>query len=185
MPYLESLPADAVLRDVFDAFPDTSGGLMAFNHIIMRGPSPFTEGERELISAYVSGLNACTYCHGVHTATAEAFGVAEGLLTQLLDDVDSAPVEARMKPVLAYVRKLTLTPARMTPSDAAAVFAAGWDEKALHDAVSVCALFNFMNRYVEGLGIKAGPDYFKEAAVRLRDEGYGGSGNRGGVNEGS
>ena len=43
--------------------------------------------------------------------------------------------------------------------------ASGWDEKALHDAVSVCALFNFMNRYVEGLGIKAGADYFKEAAV--------------------
>ena len=93
--------ADAVLRDVFDAYSDTAGGLMAFNHIIMRGPSPFTEGERELIAAYVSGLNACTYCHGVHTATAEAFGIAEGVLTQLLDDVERAPVDDRMKPVLA------------------------------------------------------------------------------------
>ncbi len=174
MPYLDSLPADATLRDVFAAFPDTSHPLRAFHDALLRGPSPFTEGERELIAAYVSGLNACVYCHGVHTATAETYGIAEGVLTHLLDDLDGAPVDDRMKPILAYVRKLTLTPSRMTPTDAATVFAAGWTEKALHDAVSVCALFNFMNRYVEGLGITAGPDYFKEAAARLHAHGYGG-----------
>ena len=176
MPYLESLPDDGVVKDAFDAFPATGQPLRDYHDALLRGPSPFTEGERELIAGFVSGLNACVYCHGVHSATAEAYGIAEGLLTQLLDDVEQAPVDERMKPVLAYVRKLTLTPSRMTQGDAEAVFAAGWDDKALHDAVSVCALFNFMNRFVEGLGIKAGTDYFKEAAVRLRDEGYGGSG---------
>ena len=42
----------------------------------------------------------------------------------------------------------------MTQADADAVFAAGWNDQALHDAVSTCALFNFMNRLVEGHGIK-------------------------------
>jgi hypothetical protein len=65
-----------------------------------------------------------------------------------------------MKPLLRYVGKLTLTPSRMIPADAEAVFQAGWDERALHDAVSVCALFNLMNRLVDGLGIQAGEDYF-------------------------
>jgi len=37
--------------------------------------------------------------------------------------------------------------------DAQAVFAAGWDEQALYDAICVCALFNFMNRLVEGMGV--------------------------------
>ena len=174
MPYLKALPDDAVVNHAFDAFPATSQPLRDYHDLLLRGPSQFTEGERELIAGFVSGLNACIYCHGVHSATAEAYGIAEGLLTQLLDNVETAPVDDRMKPVLAYVRKLTLTPSRMTPADAEAVFAAGWDDKALHDAVSVCALFNFMNRLVEGLGIKAGADYFKEAAVRLRDDGYGG-----------
>lgn len=45
----------------------------------------------------------------------------------------------------------------MTEADANRVYAAGWDEQALFDAVSVCALFNFMNRIVEGSGIKANP----------------------------
>jgi uncharacterized peroxidase-related enzyme len=174
MVYLRSLPDQAVLRDVFAAFPHTSRPLLDYHQTLLRGPSPLTVAERELIAAYVSGLNACGYCHGVHTATAQAFGVDEGLVGALLDDVDGAPVDERMKPVLAYVGKLTRTPSRMTPADAEAVYAAGWDERALHDAVSVCALFNFMNRLVDGLGIQAGERYFQEAAERLASQGYAG-----------
>jgi AhpD family alkylhydroperoxidase len=46
--------------------------------------------QRELIAAYVSGLNACGYCHGVHSATVQAFGIDEAVLTALLDEVDTA-----------------------------------------------------------------------------------------------
>jgi len=172
--YLPSLGADAVLLDVFKAFGETSKPLIDYHQILLRGPSPFTVAERELIAAYVSGLNACHYCHGVHGATAQAFGVSEGLLGDLLKDVETAEVEPRMRPVLRYVRKLTLSPSRMTTADAEDLLSAGWDERALHDAVSVCALFNLMNRLVEGLGIDAGDAYFARAAGRLSgDGGYG------------
>jgi uncharacterized peroxidase-related enzyme len=174
MTYLPSFPDDAVLLDVFRAYPDTAGPLLDYHQVLLRGPSPLSVAERELIAAYVSGLNACDYCHGVHSATAEAFGIAEGTLAALLDDVDAASVADRMKPLLRYVGKLTLTPSRITPSDAEAVLAAGWEERALHDAVAVCALFNFMNRFVNGLGVHAGPDYFTTAAQRLADTGYAG-----------
>ena len=60
----------------------------------------------------------------------------------------------------------------MTPQDAEAVLAAGWTEQALYDAVSICALYNFMNRLVEGLGIRAEADYFAAAGRRLHDSGY-------------
>ena len=40
----------------------------------------------------------------------------------------------------------------MTQEDADAVFAAGWSEQALADAICVCAHFNMVNRLVEGLG---------------------------------
>jgi uncharacterized peroxidase-related enzyme len=172
MPYLESLPADSVLLDVFQAYPRTTRPLLDYHELVMRGPSPFTVAERELIAAYVSGVNACTYCHGVHTATAEAFGVPAGLLAAALADLETAGVADRMKPVLRYVGKLTSAPAKVTAADAAAVRAAGWDERALYDAVLVCALFNFMNRLVDGLGIRAGSGYFATSAARLRQRGY-------------
>lgn len=174
MSYLKSLPAETTLLQVFQAYPEPARLLLEFHEVLMRRPSPFSPGERELIAAYVSGLNDCDYCHGVHTVTAEAFGLPEGVLTAALKDLDTAPVDERLKPVLAYVGKLTRTPARMTDADAEAVFAAGWDEKALHDAVGVCALFNFMNRMVEGLGIRADSAYAQISGVRLRDRGYAG-----------
>ncbi len=174
MPHLPSLAANATLADVFARFPATSRPLLDYHEVLLRGPSPFTVAERELIAAYVSGLNRCRYCHGVHTRTAEAFGVDEGLLADLVEDLEGAAVDAKLKPVLAYVRKLTETPSRMTEADARAVFDAGWDETALHDAVSVCALFNLMNRLVEGLGLADDPGYAREAGRRLHDQGYAG-----------
>ena len=47
-------------------------------------------------------------------------------------------------------------------------------DAALHDAVAVCALFNFMNRYVEGLGLSADEGYFQVAGHRIHDVGYAG-----------
>lgn len=172
MTYLPSLPDDAVLLDVFRAYPEASRPLLEYHQVLLRGPSPLSVAERELIAAYVSGLNACGYCHGVHTATAQAFGIPEGTLAALIDDVDTAPVAEPMKPLLRYAGKLTLTPSKITPGDAEAVLAAGWPEQAMHDAVAVCGLFNLMNRLVEGLGITAGQDYFQASARRLAEVGY-------------
>lgn len=174
MTYLKSLPSDAVLLNVFKSFPATAKPLIEYHEVLLRGPSPLTVAERELIAGYVSGLNACDYCHGVHEATAREFGIPEGLMVQLIADIDKASVDEKMKPILRYVRKLTLSPSRMTQADADAVFAAGWNDQALHDAVSTCALFNFMNRFVEGHGIKAGPEYYSTSAKRLHDGGYNG-----------
>ena len=79
MTQLRSLPARPVMRDLYRAYPATCKPLGEFTEAAMRGPSPFTQGQRELIAAYVSGLNACAYCHGTHVAVAAACGVAPGL----------------------------------------------------------------------------------------------------------
>ena len=73
-------------------------------------------------------------------------------IDEAVEDLESAPVEDRLKPLLAYARKLTLAPAEVCQEDADAVFAAGWDEKALHDAIAVTARMNFMCRLVQGYG---------------------------------
>lgn len=172
MSYLRSLPPDATLIDIFRAYPEAARPLLDYHELVMRGPSPFTPGERELIAAYVSGINACTYCHGVHAATAAAFGVPTGVLAAALADLDTAPVADQIRPVLRYAGKLTRTPSRMTGEDADAVYAAGWDERALHHAVQVCALFNFMNRLVDGLGVHTDDGYFPVSAERLHRDGY-------------
>lgn len=172
MPFLPTLSSETTLFDVFKRFPATALPLLEYHEVLMRGASPLSVAERELIAAYVSGLNSCQYCHGVHAITAGHFGVPESLLQGVLDNSAETEMDERLRPLLAYVKKLTLTPSRISPEDAEQVFAAGWNEQALYDAVSVCALFNFMNRLVEGLGIKENPSYSKLAGERLFSGGY-------------
>ena len=73
---------------------------------------------------------------------------------------------------MRYARKLTQQPNGVTQSDADAIFAAGWDETALYHTVAITALFNFMNRLVEGVGIELDPSYVKPASERLAKGGY-------------
>ena len=171
MPQLRSLPAQPVMRDIYRAYPATCKPLGEFTEAVMRGPSPFAQGQRELIAAYVSGLNACTYCHGTHLAVAAACGVAPEVIKALLADIETAPIAAKMKPILSYARKLTLSPARMTAADAASVYDAGWDDDALYSTVLVTAV-QFLQSLVDGVGLTLPEGYETEAGKRLSTQGY-------------
>lgn len=153
MTLIKSLPDNPHLSDVFKKYPKNVLPLLEFHDLLLRGESPFTIAERELIAAYVSGLNSCNFCFGAHTRISKEFGIEEELILSILDDINSSEIDNKFKPILLYVKKLTLTPNKISPADVEAVSNAGWSDRAIHDAVSVCALFNFMNRFVEGMGV--------------------------------
>lgn len=167
-----SLPGGAGVRHAMALNAEASRHLVDYHTVLLRGPSPLSEGERELIAAFVSGLNACRFCYGVHSSTAEAFGIEPGLLSRLLAEEDLASAPVRMRPMLKYARKLTLEQTRLTEGDAAAVFAAGWDERALHDTIAVASLFNFMNRFVHGHGLAGEAAILDARGKALQAEGY-------------
>jgi uncharacterized peroxidase-related enzyme len=178
VPFLGSIAHDDKVPHVlgkFSAQGSTAGRpLIDFHQKLLRGDSPFTVQQRELMAAYVSGVNACRYCHGAHSAVAQLFGVPETVITGLVDDVDTAEVEDSMKPVFRYLRKLTETPTRATQADVDAILEAGWSERAVYDAVLVCCLYNFMNRFVEGLGLTPIPEHFPVEGQMIADGGYDG-----------
>ncbi len=163
MAKLPSLPEDAHLSELFARFPESSKTLMAFTDVVMRGPGELEVATRELIAAYVSGLNRCTFCHGAHRVYAQAFGIGEGVLEALLDDVESAPVGEDLKVLLGYLSKLNTLPSRIVQADIDAVLDAGWSENALFQAVQIAGLFNMMNRIVEGTGVAF--DYGKDDSI--------------------
>jgi uncharacterized peroxidase-related enzyme len=177
MPFLPKLGPSGKVFDAFQAWPPLYRPIAELSQTALRDfPSKLTAGERELIGSFVSRLNQCEYCYRVHNSAVNAFGIPHDLVDKLHADIASAPVDERLKPLLRYARKLTLEQFRMIRSDADAVFAAGWDEDDLNLVVCICALFNFMNRLVHGLGIEEDPEYSLAAGPRLRDLGYSGSG---------
>lgn len=99
-----SLPADLQLLDVFHQFPHAVRPLLEYHDRVLRDESPLTVGERELIAAYVSALNACNFCHGAHAIAANVHGVPERLIQELIRNPEEAGVEPKLKPLLAYWR---------------------------------------------------------------------------------
>lgn len=130
---------------------------------ILRGPSRFLEAERELMAAFVSTLNQCQCCAQGHAVRASKRGFDIAALEGLVADIDTAAISDRLKPVFRFIKKLTMEPARMVEADVQSVFAAGWDETALIDAIVLCAYFNMVNRIADGHGLKVtSPERFGE-----------------------
>lgn len=174
MGFVKSIPeAEESVAAVMGRYPAMAMPMMQFSEEILRaGDCAFTHQQRELIAAFASGLNNCTYCYNTHKATAEAFGIEEGLLDDMVNDLDTAGVDEKMKPVLKFVRKLTKTPWRMVQSDADAIFEAGWDENCFHYAVMICAMFNMMNRIMDGYGVRNTAEFRLSRGKMLAETGY-------------
>jgi len=174
MAFVKSVPeAEESVAAVLRRYPQQAILITDLADVIMRsGDCAFTSEQRELIGAYTSGTNDCTYCYDTHKATAEAFGVNENLLEAMLSDLDGSAVDEKLKPVLRYVKKLTETPSRMVQADADAIFNAGWDEDCFHYTVMICGLFNLMNRMMDGYGVKNTAEGRRMRGRMLVDTGY-------------
>ena len=174
MPFFKSLPENAGPPAVFTKFPGLYGLWSEMSQTMMNGPSPLSQGERELILAYAAIAAGCRYVYVAHSEVAYQWGIRRGLIEDLLKDFDATQVDPpRLKPLLGFVRKLAATPSEMTQADADAVFAAGWDEHALHDAIAVTARAAFMQRLVEGHGFTPlAPEVAAEHAKKRIQHGY-------------
>jgi uncharacterized peroxidase-related enzyme len=167
MPFMKSLPLKANVREIFGLKPELRRAHGEMGRIIMRGDSALSPAERETIAAYVSHLNRCDYCYGGHSELAKNMGADPAIFERIADDVDTLPVDDRMKPLLRFARVLTLEPRNVSQADADAVYAAGWDEAALHDAILVICRFNFMNRLTLGHGLDPDPESFETRAASM------------------
>ena len=153
MAQFPSLPQNPHLSDLLKRFPKRVKLLMDYSNAVLRDEGALTLGEREMVAAYVSGLNACKFCHDSHVVYAEAFGIDRALIEAALDDPDGLAVPEKLRPLLTYVAKVNNLPSKLTQADSDAVLAAGWSEEALFEAIEVAGLFNLYNRLVEGGGV--------------------------------
>ena len=158
--------------------PETAKPLNELAEVLLRGPHTLTAGERELIAAYVSGLNECTFCTASHAAFAAA-QLDEGmrLVDQVRADLDGAPVSDKLRALLRIAGAVQETGRKVTRSLVDAARAEGATDLEIHDTVLIAAAFCMYNRYVDGLGTLApeGTERYELAAQRIIQHGYGAS----------
>jgi uncharacterized peroxidase-related enzyme len=132
--------------------PETAEPLNMLAERLLRGPSSLTAGERELIAAYVSGLNECNFCCSSHSAFAAAqLDAGMDLVDQVRADLDSAPVSAKLRALLRIAAAVRDDGRKVTTALVDAARAEGATDVEIHDTVLIAAAFCMYNRYVDGL----------------------------------
>ena len=148
------------------------GPLGAWTQAAMRGPSPWSVAERELMACMVAKWNACAFCVGAHGAVA-AKAMQRPAIDQALSDFHTAPIPDRLKSALAFLEVMTLRPGKLKAEHAKAALNAGVSPEALTDAIAVGALFNIVTRYADALDFAMPTsNEFERAADMLLKRGY-------------
>ncbi|GLF93220.1 carboxymuconolactone decarboxylase family protein [Streptomyces yaizuensis] len=156
---------------------DTGEPLNHLAEILLRGPSPISRGERELIAAYVSQLNATPFCAGSHSAFAAAqLAGGERLVASVLADPATAPITPLLRALLRIAAEVQSAAAPVSDEAVAAARAEGAGDTEIHDTVLIAAAFCLYNRYVSGLATTVpDADYYRGSAERIVARGYRGS----------
>ena len=90
-----------------------------------------------------------------------------------MQDYRTAPISEAEKALFRFIDKVNRQSNTLGPADIREVKAAGWPEEAIYDAISVCALFNFYNRWVDASGVQDMPALgYEMSGHRLATEGY-------------
>lgn len=168
----ESLPG---IVGLFNFRPETAGPLQLLAETLLRGESPLTSGERELIASYVSLLNDTHFCHTSHGSAAMAhLGYDLSLIDDIKNDFQVIEVSPKLHALLNIAAKVQKSGKAVTDEDIAAARAEGAGDKEIHDTVLIAAAFCMFNRYVDGLGTWAPQDNeaYREMGQRMAFTGY-------------
>lgn len=148
---------------------NTGNALSNLAHALLIEKSPLSSGERELIAAYVSYLNACEFCCDSHSAAANKHLADNGkLLACVINNPLSEEIPAKMKALLAIAAKVKESGKLVKQEDIDFAKQEGANDEEIHDTVLISAAFCMFNRYVDGLGTTvAKPEEYAEMGNRM------------------
>lgn len=91
----------------------------------------------------------------------------------VLKDLESSALPEKEKALFRFVDKVNHDSAKITPEDMQPLYAVGWTDEAIYFAITVCALFNFYNRWIDASGVHAlSDDAHRAGGKRSAVHGY-------------
>src|SRR5579863_6261798 len=98
--------------------PETGKPLYELAQVLLRGDSPLTPAERELIAAHVSSRNNCRFCTQSHAAAARVlYDEDRQIVDEALQDPDHSSLSPKMKALLHIAGKVQVQGKSVTPED--------------------------------------------------------------------
>ncbi|MDX1637281.1 MAG: peroxidase-related enzyme [Balneolaceae bacterium] len=155
--------------------PETAKPLGELAETLLRGPSPLSSGDREIIASYVSYQNRCHFCHTSHGASAaHHLGEDLSLIDDIKQDLQDTEITPKLRSLLDVAKKVQKSGSEVTEEDIRRAKEAGATDREIHDTVLIAAAFCMYNRYVDGLGTWAPEEKeaYDEMGKMLAEEGY-------------
>jgi uncharacterized peroxidase-related enzyme len=155
--------------------PETGQHLYELAQVLLRGESPLSEAERELIAAYVSSRNDCMFCMSSHAAAARyLYKDKKQVVDIVLDNYQLAPISEKLKALLNIAGKVQQNGKAVLSEDVEAARKQGANDRDIHDTVLIAATFSMFNRYVDGLAslTPTDPKEYEAMGERLGTIGY-------------
>lgn len=155
--------------------PETGKYLYELAQVLLRGESPLSEAERELIAAYVSKRNETIFCTLSHAAASRhLYGDDKGIVDDVLNDLHQSNISKKMKALLTIAGKVQVLGKEVLPEDIDAARVEGANDREIHDAVLIAASFSMFNRYVDGLAsfTPTGEAEYDAMGKRMAEKGY-------------
>jgi hypothetical protein len=95
------------------------------------------------------------------------------LVASVLADLETSRLNESDKALFRFVRKVNEDSVSIGPSDMETLHLAGFSDEAIYYALTVCALFNFYNRWIDASGVHAMSDEaHRSGAKRSAVHGY-------------
>ena len=94
-------------------------------------------------------------------------------MQSVLADIDTAPISEKDRALYSFIRKTVHDSLSIKQDDVDRVRAAGWSDSAIYDAITVCALFQFYNTWIDASGVQDMPaSAYDMSGRRLATDGY-------------
>lgn len=98
---------------------------------------------------------------------------SEELVWGVLKDLENSDLDEKHKALFRFVDKVNHHSPRITAEDMKPLYEVGWDDDAIYFAITVCALFNFYNRWIDASGVHAlSEEAHKVGGKRTAAHGY-------------
>lgn len=95
------------------------------------------------------------------------------LVQAVLNDLTTAPLSEKDRALYAFVKKVNADSVATAQEDIDNLRKVGWTDEAIYDAITVCALFNFYNVWIDATGVSDMPAIgYEMSGHRLATEGY-------------
>ena len=94
------------------------------------------------------------------------------MVDAVLEDYRTAPISEKERVLFGFVAQICVDSTSVRKEDVQCVVAAGWSEEAVYDAITVCALFQFYNTWIDATGVSDMPAIAYEMSGKRLALGY-------------